>query len=253
MPPTRFTVTSALTVSGTVDAFDDEAVTAELRARVAAAANVDVRSVRLEVLPSSVRLVFIIDADSTSAASVVAQGLTQQLGSAAAASSLLSTPTIGVVSVASVDLAPLIEEVPSPPPLPALPPTLPTAVGVAGGGVAPPLASLTATAMPSAPLTPSLPPLVTAASAEAQQAASQGNLAIIMGCAAAALVALVLIATMAFRAARHSAKVQAIHVHVVTKEQDHEPQAHQLQPSALVSPATPTTRDSMQLVDAVCG
>ena len=249
MPPTRFTVTSALTVSGTVDDFDDEAVTAELRARVAAAANVDVRSVRLEVLPSSVRLVFIIDADSTSAASVVAQGLTQQLGSAA-------KPT----QHANDWRRQRCQRRPCP---------------IDRGGTIPPSTACAATHVahrggrgrrrrgPSARLTDRNSDAQRTPYAE-PAATSHGRI----GRGTASRLSRQSRDHHGMRRRRPRGtradrddgfpsgstlcqEVQAIHV--VTKEQDHEPQAHQLQPSALVSPATPTTRDSMQLVDAVCG
>lgn len=188
-PPSKFVVTSALTVAGSIEDYDDEAMSLALRSRVATAAGVDVRAVTIELVSASVRLVFIIEAPSETTANAAALSLGSQIDTPQAASALMSTPEAGAVSVTAIDLTPLIEELPSPPPAPNLPPR------------SPPLPS--SSVSPRPPPSPSAPPPgarpQTASSLIVTVSASVG--------AAVAVVALCLALTLVVRYRRRSEKV----------------------------------------------
>ena len=130
-------------MTGSVETFDDPAISLALRSSVATAANVPIAAVQMEILPGSVELLFVIQAESAAAASTAATDLSQHMGSPAAAEAMLrntSSTVLNSVSVNSVDLAPVVESVPSPPPRPPppgqppLPPPTPSTPQASEGG-----------------------------------------------------------------------------------------------------------------------
>ena len=130
-------------MTGSVETFDDPAISLALRQSVATAANVPIAAVQMEILPGSVELLFVIQAESAAAASTAATDLSQHMGSPAAAEAMLrntSSTVLNSVSVNSVDLAPVVESVPSPPPRPPppgqppLPPPTPSTPQASEGG-----------------------------------------------------------------------------------------------------------------------